>query len=276
MVESLINIDDLPKVASWDSVIHEAKSVHLNFHDGEFFYDYLIRPTYSDVLVVFFPAALESGKRRVPYFYRWSYTKNISHNVICVSDPTLHLNDSILGGWFVGTPRSWVLKKILEQIRSYSHARNIKQIIFCGASLGGFAAIMSSLMFNAVFPRDFKVSFIAEGPQISLLKYQYQSHIVKLLKEVFVVNSYEDLTDEQLSRFDIGKIFNGIDVNGFAVFKQSDVHHYEVQMLELTNLIKPSICVIKIPADLDNTGHTPLIQATFNTLLQISVFGKNI
>ena len=266
----MIDINKLHIYESWQCVLDSSSTCRLHFEEKNLKYDYLIRPSQSDDLIIFFPAALEREKYQVPYFYRWTYCENLSENVICVSDPTLYLDQKILGGWFIGNKNTWALPEVLKHIENYATNKNIKKIIFCGSSLGGFASIIAAQYFESIYRNKFSVRFIAENPQISLLEYKWINHIKLLAELVFNVDDLAKLPNEMLQRFSI-KIFLNSNIflaNGLAIFKESDEHHFNVQQKLLASLSASQINFIIIPTHFDSTGHTPISQPLFHYSLQ--------
>lgn len=267
----MISIDDLPIISDWSEAAQSHIPIRVNFKKSDLIFDYLIRPSDSDSLIVFFPAAMPQGARRVPSFYRWSYVDNFDQNIICVSDPTLYLSESMLGGWFIGSKENWVLPMILKDIKEFAHARGIKKIIFSGASLGGFASLMAADLFSNDQECVLKVRYIAENPQVTLFKYMWINHIKLLLNTIFNVDSFEDLSESDAKRFCLPKIVGSsrkFKAKGFAIFKESDAHHYDLQRNELALISAREVAIISIPKVFDSTGHTPLVQSFFHFLVQ--------
>lgn len=268
----MLSIDDLPIISDWNEAVQSTFPIRVNFKKSDLIFDYLIRPSDSDSLIVFFPAAMPQGARRVPSFYRWSYVDNLDHNIICVSDPTLYFSDSMLGGWFVGSKENWALLRILEDIKSFAKIRGVKKIIFSGASLGGFASLMAAdLLLNDEDASAFKVRYIAENPQVTLIKYLWINHIKFLLDKIFNVDSFNGLTESELGRFCLSKLVGvsrKFSAKGFAIFKESDAHHFDLQRNELSLISDANVIIVKIPTVFDSTGHTPLAQSFFHFLVQ--------
>lgn len=98
----------------------------------------------SKTLIVAFPGAVNRKTVALPYF-EWSRSlETRTESYLCLSDPTLELDDRITLGWFIG-PEGINLHKVtagfIEQI-----AKNIgaSQIILVGSSGGGYIAMAVS------------------------------------------------------------------------------------------------------------------------------------
>jgi len=110
--------------------------------------DLLVENRGARTTVVFFHAALGAAVTSTPVFSGRGITADIDANIICVSDPSLHLGLEL--AWFAGNsaqPLQWdlgnVLRHALTAVPSGQH------IVFFGASGGGFAAMFYSHQFPA-------------------------------------------------------------------------------------------------------------------------------
>lgn len=229
-------------------------------------FDYFFQAGGDLGLIVFFPSALVKGKkRRVPYFSRWTWASEFSgYDVLCISDPTLHLNPNLLGGWFHGRQEDWVLERCLGHIAEVQRLRGRRNVFFIGASLGGFASLAS-----AILAPKYGISFgqgglISENPQVSLYKYFALGNMKRLAQVCYGVPDLADVPEEFSHRFDLTELIRREKYipPGRVVVKESDIHHHQVQVHYLLEQgcagEGTPLEVEVIPAEKDATGHTPL------------------
>ncbi len=227
-------------------------------------FDYYFSPRQSNILLVFFPNALTPDNRYVPVFHRWSWAFQLpEYDILALSDPTLYLDENILGGWLQGTSADWVLKRILAHLRTFQELHNYHQIVFCGFSSGGFAALQAATLSTNSF-LGARVMAYTENPQISLIKYSIRRHMNLLASVCYGVSSIEKVDSQFHPRLDIVSLIasqNHIP-SGLVVIKESDVHHHEIQLQHLRNGLQffgSNILGLEvIPTSIDATGHTPL------------------
>lgn len=127
-------------------------------------------------MVVFLPGAqTATSPRRVPLFHRWTWQEDLPDmHVVALGDPSIALDESILGGWFMHPELDLIaeLASIVERIavRLGIPARNVT---FHGSSLGGFGAIGIAAQFRGS-------SAISEIPQIDVARWPVPNSIRKL------------------------------------------------------------------------------------------------
>lgn len=244
----ILTLEETLRLERPSRTIYEEKGLRFDF----FFY-----PKGKKKLLIFFPSALPKNKRIVPSFHRWSWCENFDdHDCLCVSDPTLHLDSEILGGWMQGSRDSWALEIFLTQLDFICNKKGYESVIFTGSSLGGFCAIQASFLFKKP---NVRTLFYAENPQISLFNYIYKNHANKLAKVSFGENSIDHLNRFDF-RLDVVKtgIKYGLNSKGMVVIKESDEHHFSVHVAYLKQNF-PDVEVEVISKELDPTGHTPLL-----------------
>ncbi len=235
------------------------------FSEGEWRFDYFFHGVGAKNLLVFFPSALVRGKRHVPSFHRWSWAKNFENaDVICVSDPTLHLHAEMLGAWCQGRKDDWILPRTLTHILQLQQKFGYSRVVFCGSSLGGFLALQAGILAPSIGFDAGMCRIFSENPQVSLPKYMWTSHMNRLAQVSFGVASINDVDKNYLHQLDIIELIGktGHIPKGLVVVKESDAHHYEEHVVHLQNSIvlddQNNIRVEVIPAAMDATGHTPL------------------
>lgn len=115
--------------------------------------------------------------RSRPYFNRHSWKFNES--TICYNDPTLYIDDDLLGPWGVGTIDDWYLEKIamiIKEIAKNIHIKN-ENLLFYGSSSGGFCSLLLSTLIKDSYS-------LAEIPQFNL-KTNWRKHYLLLIKHCF-------------------------------------------------------------------------------------------
>ena len=259
-----IDLKEMSCVHSLESLSSAEVPTLCSFDEDCWRFDYYFSPRQSSTLLVFFPGALAANKRYVPAFHRWSWAFQLpEYDVLGLSDPTLYLNEHLLGGWLQGTSGDWVLTRNLSHLRTFQALRKYEQIVFCGSSLGGFVALQAAMLSADNF-KGARIMVYAENPQISLLKYCVMRHMNLLASVCYGVSSLNDVASQFHPRLDIVSLIgsrNHIPC-GLVVTKESDTHHHEVQLqylrsgLQFCNSHLLSLEVI--PASVDSSGHTPL------------------
>lgn len=255
----MLSLADVDQFSEINGLLSSERPCIVSFLEKKLKFDYFFFPKNSDTLLVLFPSALPKNKRNLPAFHRWSWCENFTRmDCISVSDPTLFLDDKILGGWMQGLTDVWALEETLKHIKLMIKARGYKKIIFTGSSLGGFCAIQAGCIFDK---GEEQVFFYAENPQISLYRYWIESHMNLLARVSYGKSSLKEVVDYKF-RLDIVQLLNDRDIvaeKGLIVVKESDDHHFNVQLNYLIeNLNSKKINIETIPLNVDSTGHTPL------------------
>lgn len=151
-------------------------------------YEFLIQlKSDSKNLVCFGSGALNGSdlKRfeQKPRFNRQSW--KIKESTLFYNDPTRYIDNSMLGGWGIGTPDDWYLENIKEIILKITEFYKIKNenILFYGSSLGGFTSILLGTLV-----KDSKV--LADVPQLTFENAKYFQHIKSKV--------FPNLSDEEI------------------------------------------------------------------------------
>jgi hypothetical protein len=254
-----------PLVHSLEELLTGPVEQLATFVEDELKFDYFFSRKGAKKLLVFFPSALREGRRRLPAFHRWSWAEQFADfDVLCVSDPTMHLHQEMLGGWLVGNKSTWVLENVLKHIAKLQQSLGYDDVVFCGSSLGGFCAIQSGAMAETFGISVGKGGVYAENPQINLFSYKFFKHIDLLAQVGFDAPNREAMADEYAKRFNVVKTLEeyGHVPHGLVVIKESDAHHFSNQVPQLATYIDAdgpnSLAIEVIPADVDPSGHTPL------------------
>ena len=140
-------------------------------------YEFLINFTPNkDKLICIGSGAIDNPETyyHKPRFHRHSW--NFGYSTIYYNDPTRYLDDSLEGGWGIGTPEEWyleVIKNIIIKIARFFNFKN-EDILFYGSSLGGFMSIQLSIMVKGS-------KSIADVPQLTFEKAAYFKHVKSIL-----------------------------------------------------------------------------------------------
>ena len=254
-----------PLVQSFEELLTGPVEQLAAFVEDEFKFDYFFSRKGAKKLLVFYPSALREGRRRLPAFHRWSWAEQFADfDVLCVSDPTMHLHQEMLGGWLVGNKSTWVLENVLKHIAKLQQTLGYEDVVFCGSSLGGFCAIQSGAMAESFGISVGNGGVYAENPQINLFTYKFFTHIDLLAQVGFDAPNREAMAAEYAKRFNAVKTLEeyGHVPHGLVVIKESDAHHFSNQIPQLASYVKggePNTLSIEvIPAAVDPSGHTPL------------------
>ena len=254
-----------PLVHSFEELLTGPVEQLAAFVEDEFKFDYFFSRKGAKKLLVFYPSALREGRRRLPAFHRWSWAEQFADfDVLCVSDPTMHLHQEMLGGWLVGNKSTWVLENVLKHIAKLQQTLGYEDVVFCGSSLGGFCAIQSGAMAESFGISVGNDGVYAENPQINLFTYKFFTHIDLLAQVGFDAPNREAMAAEYAKRFNAVKTLEeyGHVPHGLVVIKESDAHHFSNQIPQLASYVKggePNTLSIEvIPAAVDPSGHTPL------------------
>ena len=254
-----------PLVHSLEEFATGAGNLTCSFKQANHTFDYFLAKTGSKTLLVFLPSAQRKENRRVPVFHRWTWSRHFSDcDVLSVSDPILHVDERILGGWLLGDRQTWLLEDVLKHVAFIKSKLGYENVVFCGSSLGGFCAIQAASMASANGVEVGAGGVYAENPQINLMTYSVASAIDLLARTCFGAASRTEIADEFLVRFNAAKTMASYACvpRGLVVIKESDTHHFEDQVpqleeyLELKNDARLKIEVI--PIEDDATGHSPL------------------
>jgi len=150
----------------------------------------------SKKLIVFGQSALDQSSVNLPVFRRWSWSREIEHSCIVLSDPTLLLDSRLGAGWFVGTKDHYYTETMAEIISEISKSIGLlnTDIVFIGASAGGFTSMTMAAHLKGA-------SCLVDVPQTDLSRYVHQHNAIQPLTEVaFGSRDYQsqlpaDLTD---------------------------------------------------------------------------------
>lgn len=120
-----------------------------------------------------------------PKFDRHSWY--FDESTIFYNDPTRYIDNSLEGGWGIGTPNEWYLETIKNIILSISKYFNYKNenLLFYGSSLGGFMSIMLSTLIKGS-------KSLADVPQLTFENTNYWRRIKNII--------FPNYSDEQIKK----------------------------------------------------------------------------
>lgn len=124
----------------------------------------LLRKPGSRTLVAYLHGSLDRPKYSLPRFERLESLQDLDANILFLSDPTLHLHEGLRLAWFIGTADDDATEHARDLIRHVSEQLDIKQLIICGGSSGGYASI-------ALAPHFPDALAIAWSPQTNVRRY---------------------------------------------------------------------------------------------------------
>lgn len=151
--------DVLPHVhSSLDNFLdaQNTSGIH-TFHENGRGIDVLYEERDSDVLLVFFAAAV-TPQNTFPYFSGRGIAARNGYSLLAFSDPAISMDQNLLTAWTLGDAQYPYHRDIPKIIRKYATDR---RIVFIGASAGGFPA----LHFGSLFPESITVAI---NPRTSL------------------------------------------------------------------------------------------------------------
>ncbi len=177
----------------------------------------------SNKTIVLLPSAQSKAKRRFPYYSRGLWAPDFKCNIIVVSDPTLQLNLSLLGGWFQGVNANWVLPLVLAHIDRFlsEWGQKWEDCCFYGSSLGGFAAL------QAICYHPQAKAFV-EIPQIDLREYTDPS-MRDLAQLCYGEQAVKNVDDRYSNRISVIETIRATqEIGRFFYFqKLNDRHHFD-------------------------------------------------
>lgn len=127
--------------------------------------DILMEDRNSPNTVFYFHPALVKTVKTIPLFNGRNIAKEVDANSVFIADPSLALSDSLNLAWYAGNKFQDDLQSVLMRIiDSIAKSLNSRQVVFFGASGGGFA----SMYYSSYFPNSVAV---AMNPQTKIQNY---------------------------------------------------------------------------------------------------------
>jgi hypothetical protein len=146
--------------------------------EGGRFECFLQQKSEASHLFVLLSGARNPETQPLPKFDRWSWSKRFPGHVLCVSDPTLYLDEAHMGiGWYVGPEnKNWPLRLSgLVRAVATQLAVPTRRVVCYGSSAGGFASMMLAAQLG-------DATAVAINPQTDVLKYskRFVQHLLKV------------------------------------------------------------------------------------------------
>ncbi|MDV2860353.1 hypothetical protein R0I52_06475 [Psychrobacter sp. CAM01] len=192
--EKIITISDLKK----DDIKFDDNYI-LNINDT--FQMFMSLKSKSQKLLIMGQDAITRSKVDLPLFFRWSWATELPYSVIVLNDPTLYIDDTLNGGWFVGTETedyAQIQADMISKIVQWFKLDN--KVTFFGVSAGGFSSLMLATCYGE------NAQAIIDIPQIDLQTYYKQNEVLNLFRSAFGVNNTAVPADIQY-RVDVTKRF---------------------------------------------------------------------
>ena len=154
----------------------------------------------NDTLVVSFAGAVKRSSVPLPYF-EWARTLDQrTENYMCLSDPTLELDERLTLGWFIGPSGKNLHKQTAEFIEETARNLHVKKVILTGSSGGGFIAMAIS----AHLPDSVAVAF---SPTTTIDRVT-PGHTQNLLRVAYPgLNSFQDLLDADPEQVSLERLY---------------------------------------------------------------------
>ena len=146
------------KITSLDALIPNKENPEYlcNFKEDDWTFDYFAHITGQKNLIVFFSGIIpvQKMKRIVPYLSKWSWGKYLEfdYDIISANDPSLYLDNKIVGCWGQGFCDDWVFSRVLKHIFYIQQNNNYERIIFNGGSQGGFLSLQAATLMPSIPP----------------------------------------------------------------------------------------------------------------------------
>ena len=182
----------------------------------------------ADFLIVFGQSAL-SSRSRLPVFHRWTWFDDFPQaHCVALNDPTLFLNESMLGGWFQGTESRFYMNDGVDFVAHLASQLGVapNRILFYGSSAGGFSSLMMAGMLNGS-------TAIPDIPQTDLRKYHVKSKVNSLLQNCYGGLSMEDVVASYSYRMSVVELYKRIEYIPNIIYLQNcaDTIHLQDHML---------------------------------------------
>ncbi|MDR1007900.1 MAG: hypothetical protein LBL65_04965 [Campylobacteraceae bacterium] len=171
-------------------------------------------------LFVLLSGAIDRNKRKPPYFTRWKWRDKFPGHIICISDPTLLLNETIELGWYIGSEKYNAtddMAKLVKHIAKILGVPN-ERIISYGSSGGGFGALMLASKIDGSLA-------VAINPQTNVLSH-YQ-RVEKMVDVCFSGRDQEFIEKNYNDRICVQKALKNSNSRVFIIQNTLDEFHWK-------------------------------------------------
>ncbi|MGO2031357.1 MAG: ATP-grasp fold amidoligase family protein [Glutamicibacter ardleyensis] len=200
----------------------------------------------SETLVVSFHDAVDRKKSKLPRFEGLESLINEDSSSMYFSDPTLYLSDTLTVSWFTGWRTVDMQRLIAGWIMQVVCQLNIKNVVLCGTSSGGFAAMqISSFIPNSValaFNADSSISNQRDNAKAVHLANNYVQSVRPELfsnmetdRQARHIFSSKEYFDDRVSVFD--RYLHKMNNYALIVSNEEDTRH-EHHHLPLMEMLK--------------------------------------
>lgn len=131
-------------------------------------------------LFVLLSAATDRKTHSPPVFNRRSWHARFPGSVLCVSDPTLTLSETLNLGWYLGEEKHDAMPELAKLVQAFADAVGVKtkSIVSYGSSGGGFAALGLAARLKGA-------TAVAINPQTDVTAYRIQGVVRAMLETCF-------------------------------------------------------------------------------------------
>lgn len=196
----------------------------------------------SDTTVVVFHSSLSQSVRTIPVFSGLGVLSGMHANIICVSDPTLELNEKLKLAWFAGNSKQHLQRDLPQILGKLLDEQSAKHVIFFGASGGGFA----SMYYSAAFPDSLAIPL---NPQTNIRRFP-ESAVLSYARVAFGARSIEQARNHLINSItdDLRDVYRSGSRNTIAyVQNYMDTHHVYRHMQPFLSAIPRSgntLCLV--------------------------------
>ncbi|MEN9657380.1 MAG: hypothetical protein RL571_845 [Pseudomonadota bacterium] len=250
---------------------------HYTITDGSINHDVYIKksPSGSKQLIILGQGAVDKTKIQ-PDFQRVSWAKDIEHNIIICSDPTI--NDTNLNiGWFqhsIKTNYFYWFSLLVKSIAVKLDADVINPVLF-GSSAGGFTTLMLSTYFKNPW-------LVINNPQTNWTNF-HKEKVQDVLHTIYDGISLDDYREKYKERHDPIYLFLKKNYIPNIIYMQNiaDRFHYENHYKPFISKITSDMFsstqrsnkLISILYDEPSEGHNPATKELTLTYIEHAVQG---
>lgn len=180
-----------------------------------------------DRLFVLLSGARNPESHALPKFDRWSWQAKFPGAMLCISDPTLYVDERHLRiGWYVGTKdHDWMdgMARLVRAVAARIGLPTAKVVTY-GSSAGGFGSLVLAARLG-------DATAVAINPQTNALHY-FENDVKRMVKAGFGVETAQDLPQDAQPRFSaIAALAGAPAVKSLVVQNLLDRHHYRKHFL---------------------------------------------
>lgn len=184
----------------------------------------LYYPCNGNYLFVLLPSAISRGEIALPVFNRWNWAEKgfFPGNTLCISDPTLEMEDKLGLPWLLGDRLNFATDELAEFISKFAASKKIPntRVVFYGSSAGGFSALALSARVEGSIA-------IAINAQTDIMSYSVKNQVALIRKTCFDNLSEEEIRDKYPSRVQMISLWENVKESRVILLQNiTDNHHY--------------------------------------------------